>query len=368
MRFSENGLEPYFQPIIAIDQSGIMGYELLSRYVEGGEVKSLGSFYADPSISSDEKLETDRIVRRKGMVQFARFSSGNEKIFINIRIDWLIKYASVPEKLPTICWAKELGIAYDRIVIELSEEDFNAPYEKYSIPLGYYKTLGVLIAIDDYGVKGSNIHRVAEVSPDIIKIDMSLVQHSERGYQYRNFLKHTTALCEDLGIEVVYEGIENENQLKNCISSHGRYYQGFLLAKPFPTISQIPFNAECFKKSLYQNLIDSNDSKKKGDSIKSEMDTAFADFGGNSFTKPEKDIFDDCILREYTDSIPKYVKRIYICNRYGFQLSSNIEFGDTIHLIDKSGKNWAWRGYFNKALRFITDCSQSYLTAAYRNI
>lgn len=369
MVFTEDNLIPYFQPIISIDNNSIYGYEILGRYInKGREVKSLGDFFTDPSVDSQSALEVDRIIREKGIEEFALHGGENQYIFINMRLSWLNSYAKNPQDMPTIKWADQYGINYKNIVIELTEEDVNNCSDYYMTALSYYRSLGIKIAIDDYGCKNSNIHRLAEFSPDIIKVDMSFVHKSEEFFQYRHYLKLLTEFADSIGIEVIYEGVENSQQLINCINSQGRFYQGFFLSKPLPTIKDSSFEKEQFKRCAYSSIILKQSSIEKNKNLQSKMDSLVNNcleekpFDQNSVE------FDE-YLSDLCNEIPQFVLRLYICNRYGFQVSSNFELGDgTITVVDYTNRNWAWRGYFLNALKAINDNKSSYLTETYRDV
>lgn len=368
MNYIEKNLVPYFQPIISIDSGEIYGYEILGRYIKDSGAESLGGFFSDKSVPCSEQLEVDRIIRSKGLEEFGENSVDGQYIFINMRLDWLAEYSKNPEDMPTIKWAEKYGIDYKNIVIELLENDFNDSYEKYILPLSYYKSLGIRIAIDDYGAKSSSIQRIADVCPDIVKIDMALVHKSEQSYQYRNYLKHITNFCDNLGIEVVYEGIENKEQLLNCMNSQGRFYQGFLLSKPLPQIKDAFFSKNEFKSCSYKVIIDAQLSKDKSEKLKCALDEITDYCIAQKVFEFDRNALDDFFV-SLADGMPSYVQRIYLCNKYGFQISSNIEYGEeSIELVDNFNKNWAWRGYFKNALRMITDSHPSFITKAYRDI
>ncbi|MDR2079666.1 MAG: EAL domain-containing protein [Treponema sp.] len=160
---------PYFQPILSADTGKIYSYEVLGRYNgTDGQVYSLGSFFEDSATTNENALNVDRKIRRLAMEQFARENSG-EYLFINIRLQWLTAYSEQPEKMPTLIWAKELNIAPEKLVIEITEDEFNEDSELYLNVLRYYKENGCKIAIDDYGKGASNIDRLARIRPDIMK-------------------------------------------------------------------------------------------------------------------------------------------------------------------------------------------------------
>lgn len=368
MNFERDCLVPYFQPIIAAESNKIYGYEVLGRNIENGKITSLGEFFNNPNNDPNSVLMVDRVIREKAIKEFSEFKNEGEHLFINMKLEWLSAFSSCPDKMPTVQWIKKYNLDFSDIIIEINEKNFNNSDNKVISALSYYKSLGIKIAIDDYGKEGSNIFRIATVSPDIIKIDMSLVQGSENMYQYRCYLKTVSDFAHTLGIEVVYEGIENNNQLTNCINASGRYFQGFYLSYPCESIANTQFSEKEFKNCFIKTLIDFQDSNVKSMKLKNVIDSFIEKCKSMGVFCKDKNETDENIL-SVSDIIPECICRIYLCNKYGYQISSNIEIcGDIINLIDNSNKNWSWRNYFKNAIRTINDNNKSYITRPYRDI
>lgn len=367
MTFKESSIVPYFQPIISVENNKIYGYEVLGRHLCGNTSESLGFFFNDTNVSSQEKLEVDRIVRRKAIKKFATECFDNEHIFINMRLDWISKFSSDPENMPTIGFLRENAIDFDRVVIEISEDDISASSKSAIIGLSYYQSLGIKVAIDKYGKKGSNIYQLAEINPSIIKIDMSYIQESEKLEQYREYLKIQTEFAEKLGIEVVYQGIENENQLNNCINASGRFFQGYFLALPRPDFMG-DFREDEMKYCFIRSVMKYENHNIKREKIRKKLDLFVKRCKEEELFATEREKTDENLVnsREFA---PEFIKRIYICNKYGYQTTSNIEFLDgTTTLVNNYGKNWAWRGYFEDAIDNISDEKASFITHAYIDI
>ena len=174
--------------------------------------------------------------------------------------------------------------------------------------------------------------------------------------------------AENIGIEVVYEGIENAGQLLNCIKSKGRFYQGFFLSKPLPTIENAQFAQDKFKHCAFTSIMSNQGSIDRSISLKETMDKLVDNCMEKKPYENSALSLDD-YLADICTEVPSYIIRIYICNKYGFQVSSNIELGDgTIFLADFKNRNWAWRGYFTNAMRAISNSQTSYLTQEYRDV
>jgi EAL domain-containing protein (putative c-di-GMP-specific phosphodiesterase class I) len=365
MDFSSDNVIAYFQPILSADSNTIYSYEVLGRFVDNdGILQSLGDFFSDINTTHEEALKIDRMVRKYAMKQYAE-EKRTECLFINIRLAWLEKFVDKPDELPTIQWARELGIAPDRIVIEITEEEFNTS-EAYVNVITCYKNAGCRIALDDYGKSASNIDRLAMLRPDIIKINIDYIHESEKSYHYREYLKSLVAFAEAVGIEVLYEGVETQRQLDICMASRGRFYQGFLIAHPQASMSNAVFDQRVFSTStedayrvLHHKIIH---EKALSNALDSKIERFLLE---NPFFYEKPEI--DTNLVKLCRELPE-VLRIYLCNKYGKQITYNFEqhSGD-VTCYDCRGKNWAWRGYFHEAMDAFITGRKSCLSSAYRD-
>jgi c-di-GMP-related signal transduction protein len=253
----------------------------------------------------------------------------------------------------TLNWARELKLTPERLVIEITEEEFNEDYEPYLKVIQYYKKKGCKIAIDDYGKDASNIDWLAMIRPDIMKIDMDCVHRAEDSLHHYEYLKSIAAFAERVGIEVLYEGIKTKKQLKICMDSQGKYYQGFLLSRPGPSIASAQSDQKLFSeisdnftKNFRKNVIYINNLR---DAFETKVEEYIL---GYSFITGSNEITDvNNYLEQLIQTLPENIKRLYLCNHQGIQISYNIEkTGKGITLLDFRNKNWAWRGYFQKAV------------------
>jgi len=92
------------------------------------------------------------------------------------------------------------------------------------------KSLGVKIAIDDFGKGYSNLSLLSEIPVDIVKIDISLTRKINENEKAKVLIESIAELCRKLGITVA-EGVETEEEL-NFLRKHCDYLQGYLLGKP----------------------------------------------------------------------------------------------------------------------------------------
>jgi EAL domain-containing protein (putative c-di-GMP-specific phosphodiesterase class I) len=91
---------------------------------------------------------------------------------------------------------------------------------------------GALLAIDDLGAGFSNLKYIADLEPDIVKLDRDLVRGCEEGSREFGLLKSITRLCHEMQAKVIAEGVETVDELKAVLAAEVDYAQGYLLARP----------------------------------------------------------------------------------------------------------------------------------------
>lgn len=129
---------------------------------------------------------------------------------------------------------KQTGIEAERVTLEITEGYMIQNPQRTRQSIERLKTLGLKIALDDFGSGFSSIGYLRQFGFDRIKIDRSLVQGVTESDSQREMLQATVALARSLNIPVTAEGIETEEQalavrLFGCDS-----LQGFFFSKPVP--------------------------------------------------------------------------------------------------------------------------------------
>jgi EAL domain-containing protein (putative c-di-GMP-specific phosphodiesterase class I) len=365
MNISPDRVTAHFQPIVSADTNDIYAYEVLGRLsADNGSVTSLGRFFSDRNVPREEALSVDRLVRRYALKKYAE-ENISEFLFININFSWLAWHTDRPKEAPTVKWTKEYGIAPAKIVIEVTEEEFNSGSACLHL-LTEYKKAGFRIALDDYGKNASNIKRLAALRPDIIKIDMSYIHNSEKSYHYLEYLRALASFAEAVGIEVLYEGVETRRQLDICMEIKGRYYQGYFIAPPQPPMSGTLPNRSVFAESASNARRVLQIKIAERDNYRKSLDAQIEGFlAANPLDGRNTDLNEYLIrlCRELPD-----IRRAYICDRQGLQITCNIERRDgELASRDYLNKNWSWRGYFSKALETLTLGGKSCLANGYRD-
>ena len=114
-----------------------------------------------------------------------------------------------------------------------------------SVPLSHYRfchsvlrelrSRGAKLAVDDLGAGYSNLKYIADLEPEIVKLDRELVAGLRIGSRQHTLVRSIVSMCEAQEARVVAEGIETADELRAVIDAGVHYVQGFFLARPaFP--------------------------------------------------------------------------------------------------------------------------------------
>ncbi len=132
----------------------------------------------------------------------------------------------------TLLAAQKFDFPRERIIFEITENERIVDPAHLIQIIQEYRSQGLRTAIDDFGAGYSGLNLLASFQPDLVKLDMGLVQGIHGDRKRIAILRYTVDMCRDLGIEVIAEGIEEEADL-HVLEECGVYLvQGYLFAKP----------------------------------------------------------------------------------------------------------------------------------------
>jgi len=129
---------------------------------------------------------------------------------------------------------QDSGLSAGQLGIEMTESSLNPNPAEAARVLGRLQHLGVALHLDDFGTGYSSLSYLHNFPFDVLKIDRSFVHRMKRGKQSFQIVKTILDLARVLGMEVIAEGIETEEQMHLLKKMGCRYGQGFLFSPPLP--------------------------------------------------------------------------------------------------------------------------------------
>lgn len=348
-RFGNIRLNSGFQPIFSLAHRRAVGYEALLRpqTADGSPISPLTVF--DMVQDEAESVFLDRLCRVIHTQNFMAQADDTSWLFLNVD-----PTVTVYGKHHGAFFTEMLNryqISPHRVVVEILEGKIQD--ESLLVDAAeYYKELGCLVAIDDFGAGHSNFERIWSIQPHIVKLDRSIITQAAASRTIRRIIPNLVNLIHEAGSMVLMEGIETEEEAMIALDSDIDFVQGFYFAKPSATL---PSNTQashlmdelCAKFKRANKIISSRN--------KNELHAYLDAF--QVFVKQFKagaGAMDAC---QGFLELPK-AERCYLLDKNGSQLGKSFVTANASSLSnprfnplsDSSDAIWARRHYFRRAI------------------
>ncbi len=235
LAIAEDHFAPYFQPIVRLSDGVTMGYEALLRWRHEKRGVLLPSEFLQVAEDSGLIEQIDWLMYEKTMQQIGRIATQNQYVSVNVAP----RYFRSPDLAPRLlALADHYGIARGRLRIELTEGALLDDSQQVLDSLEQLRDGGIWAQLDDFGTGYSALSYLHRFPIGALKIDRSFIADLTRtdGQGSQAVVRAILALAHSMGLDVVAEGIESEDQ-RELLSALGcGYGQGFLFAHPAPLI------------------------------------------------------------------------------------------------------------------------------------
>lgn len=224
----EQSLVDYeFQPIVEVATGKIFAYEALMR-PSTDNIKT--PFELISLARSQSKLpQIERLTLFRSMECFLKEEISNSDclLFINSLSNQMLPDDELQQ------FEVQYASYLNRLVVELTEEE-RGDNELTHRKLAYLEKWGAQLALDDYGGGYNSETALVDLSPDYIKLDMSIIHNIHADDNRLQMMKGIIQYCDSRGIKIIAEGVECKEEMDAVIGAGVRYLQGFYLAKPVP--------------------------------------------------------------------------------------------------------------------------------------
>ncbi len=225
-----------FQPIVDIETGAVFAYEALVRGADGrsaGEV--LSGVDPDMIYKFDQACRVKAIELAGGLFDPA----GDAKLSINFMPNAVYEpNACIRASLAA---ARRVGFDPGRLMFEFTEDERMRDVAHVQHIIAAYRTRGFTTAIDDVGAGYAGLGLLADLQPDMLKLDMALIRGIDASVARRTIVAGMADIAAALGIRCIAEGIETAAELRTLKAIGIRLCQGYLLARPateaLPTVT-----------------------------------------------------------------------------------------------------------------------------------
>lgn len=217
-----------YQPIVTLRSGQIYAFEALARGPAGSPLESPAMLF-DFAEEVGTIFALEKACREAAIRGFASSNRG-ERLFCNVHPRTLLDPAFTPGETRRLL--DKYGLEPRNVVLEITERHSVKDFNLFHRTLDHYRNAGYGVAVDDVGTGYSGLTSIAEIRPDIIKLDMSLVHAVDTNPVKRSMIETLLTFADKVGCRMVAEGIETEAEL-TCLLRLGVHYgQGFFLGRP----------------------------------------------------------------------------------------------------------------------------------------
>jgi EAL domain-containing protein (putative c-di-GMP-specific phosphodiesterase class I) len=219
-----------YEPIVNLTTREILGHEALVRGPWKSELHSPHRLF---QLAEETGLvfELDCLCRRTAL-RGAQGLEAGRKLFLNCLPTAIHDPAFRSEVLRKTL--QDLRLRPEDMVFEISERESIDNFSIFREARDHYKELGFQIALDDTGVGYGSLEAIMELSPDFIKVDLSLIRGIDTDPPRQELLRALHAVAGKVGGQIIAEGIETGEELATLQSLGIPYGQGYLFGRAAP--------------------------------------------------------------------------------------------------------------------------------------
>ncbi|WP_448862408.1 two-component system response regulator [Dorea sp.] len=231
----------YYQPVIDAKTEKIVSAEALIRWIHPQRGFVSPAVFIPALEESGHISELDFYVTKKVFAfEKERYNQGKKIVPVSINLSWMDFYDET-----MMSWIDQNVGEYQKLGIksrfEITETSFEAMKQNRNNILEALQAKGAMTLLDDFGSGYSSYGVLQDYNFDILKIDMSLVRQIETNPKSRSILKSIIEMAHELGMKLVAEGAETEEQVAFLKENDCDYIQGYYYSKPLPEEEFIEF-------------------------------------------------------------------------------------------------------------------------------
>ena len=216
-----------FQPIVDLETRTVFAFEALVRGPAG---EGAASIFAQ--VDASNRYVFDQAARRRA-IELA-CARGLHESGARLSINFMPNAMYDPARCvrASLAAARRAALDPSRLIFEMVEHEEVGDVSKAREIFRVYRTHGISNALDDFGAGHSGLVLLAELEPDIVKLDMALIRGIDTSARRRAIVAATAGMCRELDIRLVAEGIETRSEATTLSGLGINLMQGYLFGRP----------------------------------------------------------------------------------------------------------------------------------------
>jgi diguanylate cyclase (GGDEF)-like protein/PAS domain S-box-containing protein len=227
-------LRVFYQPISSIEDGKLIGFEALVRWQHPTRGILLPGEFIQLAEESGLIIPIDRFVLQEACRQIYEWKTlYASDPTLSVSVNFSSKEFAQPSLVDDVEQVvKETGLHEGDLKLEITESAFMENFDRTVDTINRLQELGVQIQIDDFGIGYSSLGYLSRFPLSALKIDQTFISRMDGENSYYKIVQAIVKLTRGLGLGVVAEGVETEEQLNNLKSLGCEYVQGAIVAMP----------------------------------------------------------------------------------------------------------------------------------------
>ena len=221
-------LRVHLQPIVALDSGEVWGVEALTRF-PGHPQPGPAAWFA--SAQRDGRGPALEVLALRGALAVLSQLPAHTRLTVNLSAQALLLPSTI---------ALLLEAADPRVLVELTEHEQVEDYPALVAALRALREAGIGLAIDDFGAGHSSLSHVLHLEPDVVKLDLALVQGVGECSRRQALVEAMLTFCRSTGTLLVAEGVEEADDLAQLVRLGVGHAQGWFLGRPAEVALVLP--------------------------------------------------------------------------------------------------------------------------------
>ena len=227
-------LEVYYQPVMHGASGVVAGFEALVRWHHPERGIVLPGEFIPLAEETGLVIDIDRWVLKAACAQLKAWSALNPDLSLSVNLS--SRQFARPDLAPFIAGVlAEFALTPSRLKLELTESLLMDPSPTVHGTLVALQQIGLRLHIDDFGTGYSSLSYLQRFDADALKVDRSFVMRMLESEDSAELVRTVVNMAHNLGMQVVAEGVETQEQYRHLQCLGCEFVQGYLFSKPVPT-------------------------------------------------------------------------------------------------------------------------------------
>ncbi|OEC97214.1 EAL domain-containing protein [Rhizobium sp. YK2] len=232
LALSDNRIEAYYQPIVRLDTREAVGLEALCRMkTHSGDIVAAAHFHEATKDAHVASTLTERMLSKVAKDMRTWLDGGLPLRHVGVNLSAAdFRKGGLRDKICRVF--EDADVPLEHLILEVTESVYLG--QRDHVVADEIKALrleGLKVALDDFGTGYASLTHLLTVPVDIIKIDKSFIDQTRLGGAGMVIVEGVLSIADKLGIRVVAEGIEDEEQACRLEASGCKLGQGYLFAR-----------------------------------------------------------------------------------------------------------------------------------------